>query len=252
MALPPRIADQTLAAFKLPEGTGAGLDDAARAFRELWDSQNSSQPFGMAVTTYLAAREDLRKNTRDSRLDFRRREQFRCLAEDQPQAVILDRAIRHFRPLERAGQQLASFVARLAQLETPANQWRCDFPGRAAEKADGHPGAIPAGWHPPRAPGDRPAGDCGRRHRRRPPPSTTRHALLVVSVQKRVHGVAAGSHAAGAPRRLTPRAIDKATSAQSQDRADAWFFSIVHSPSPLPTSPFASRSAQGPLRTGSS
>lgn len=65
-ALPPRIADQALAAVKLLNGTGASLVDAARAFRKAWDAKKSSQPFGKAVTIYLAAREDLRKSTLDS------------------------------------------------------------------------------------------------------------------------------------------------------------------------------------------
>jgi integrase len=65
-ALPPRTADQALAAIRLLEGTGANLVDAARAFRKSWDSKRSSQLFGKAVTTYLASRADLRKNTLDS------------------------------------------------------------------------------------------------------------------------------------------------------------------------------------------
>ncbi len=64
--LPPRTADQALAALKLLEGTGANLIDAARAFRQSWDAKRSSQPFGEAVTTYFALREDLRKTTLDS------------------------------------------------------------------------------------------------------------------------------------------------------------------------------------------
>lgn len=65
-ALPPRIADQALAAVKLLQGTGGNLVDAARAYRKAWEAKKSSQPFGKAVVTYLAAREDLRKSTRDS------------------------------------------------------------------------------------------------------------------------------------------------------------------------------------------
>lgn len=64
--LPPRIADQALVAVKLLQGTGASLIDAASAFRKAWEAKRSSQPFGKAVKTYLAAREDLRKSTLDS------------------------------------------------------------------------------------------------------------------------------------------------------------------------------------------
>lgn len=65
-ALPPRIADQALTAMNLLNGTGGDLIDAARAFRKTWEAKKSSQPFGKAVKTYLAAREDLRKSTLDS------------------------------------------------------------------------------------------------------------------------------------------------------------------------------------------
>lgn len=65
-ALPPRIADQALAAVKLLNGTGASLVDAARAYRKAWDAKKSSQLFGKAVIAYLAAREDLRKTTINS------------------------------------------------------------------------------------------------------------------------------------------------------------------------------------------
>lgn len=65
-ALPPRIADQALAAVKLLDGTGASLVDAASAFRKNWEAKKRSQPFGTAVETYLAARDDLRKSTLDS------------------------------------------------------------------------------------------------------------------------------------------------------------------------------------------
>lgn len=65
-ALPPRVADQALAAVKLLEDTGGNLIDAARAYRKAWKAKKSSQPFGKAVETYLAAREDLRKSTLDS------------------------------------------------------------------------------------------------------------------------------------------------------------------------------------------
>ncbi len=65
-ALPPRIADQALSAVKLLQGTGGNLVDAARAYRKTWEAKKSSQPFGKAVETYLAARDDLRKITLES------------------------------------------------------------------------------------------------------------------------------------------------------------------------------------------
>jgi hypothetical protein len=65
-ALPTRIADQVLTAMELLKGTGANLMDAARAFSKAWDAKKGSQPFGKAVTIYLAAREGLRKSTLDS------------------------------------------------------------------------------------------------------------------------------------------------------------------------------------------
>ena len=52
--------------MNLLNGTGASLVDAARAYRKAWEAKKSSQPFGKAVETYLAAREDLRKSTLDS------------------------------------------------------------------------------------------------------------------------------------------------------------------------------------------
>ncbi|MBN8457478.1 MAG: hypothetical protein J0M04_06560 [Verrucomicrobia bacterium] len=57
------MADQALAAIKLLDGTGANLVDAAQAYRKAWVERNSSQIFEIAVKTYLAAREDLRKST---------------------------------------------------------------------------------------------------------------------------------------------------------------------------------------------
>jgi integrase len=64
--LPPRIADQAIAALKLLEGTEANLIDAARAFRESWESKRKSEIFGTAVGLYLESRKDLRKNTLSS------------------------------------------------------------------------------------------------------------------------------------------------------------------------------------------
>lgn len=62
-ALPPRVADDALSAFKLLEGTGATLLQAARAFREAWEARNASAKFGEAVVVYLDARGDLRDST---------------------------------------------------------------------------------------------------------------------------------------------------------------------------------------------
>lgn len=62
-ALPPRVADQAVAALKILEGTGGGLIDAARAFRQAWEARNRSVPFEEAVSLYLASREDLREAT---------------------------------------------------------------------------------------------------------------------------------------------------------------------------------------------
>ncbi len=64
--LPPRVADEALAALKLLEGTGGGLLDSARAFRAAWEARTASKLMGEAVTEYLASREDLRDATLDS------------------------------------------------------------------------------------------------------------------------------------------------------------------------------------------
>lgn len=64
--LPPRVADDALAALKLLEGTGATLMEAARAFLSQWTMKNASKPMGEAVATYLASREDLRDATLSS------------------------------------------------------------------------------------------------------------------------------------------------------------------------------------------
>lgn len=64
--LPPRVADQAVAALKLLEGTGGGLIEAARAYREAWAARTASMPFGDAVATYLESREDLREVTLQS------------------------------------------------------------------------------------------------------------------------------------------------------------------------------------------
>jgi integrase len=61
--LPPRVADQAVAALKLLEGTGGSLLDAAAAFREAWLARNSSMPLADAVAVYLESREDLREVT---------------------------------------------------------------------------------------------------------------------------------------------------------------------------------------------
>lgn len=64
--LPPRVADEALAAMKLLEGTNGGLLDAARAFRAAWEIRTASKLMGEAVAEYLATREDLRDATLDS------------------------------------------------------------------------------------------------------------------------------------------------------------------------------------------
>lgn len=61
--LPPRVADEAVAALKLLDGTGAGLLEAARAYRESWAHRNVSRSMGEAVGAYLASREDLRDVT---------------------------------------------------------------------------------------------------------------------------------------------------------------------------------------------
>jgi integrase len=64
--LPPRVADEALAALKLLDGTGGGLLDAARAFKAAWDARTASRVMGEAVAEYLASREDLRDATLNS------------------------------------------------------------------------------------------------------------------------------------------------------------------------------------------
>lgn len=61
--LPPRVADDAVAALRLLEGTGANLLAAAQAFREAWDARNASALFGEAVAQYLDSRADLREST---------------------------------------------------------------------------------------------------------------------------------------------------------------------------------------------
>jgi len=61
--LPPRVADQAVAALRLLEGTGGNLIDAARAYRDAWESRNASAEFSAAVAIYLQSRADLREVT---------------------------------------------------------------------------------------------------------------------------------------------------------------------------------------------
>lgn len=61
--LPPRVADQALAAWEILKDTGASLLDAARAYKAQWNSQRKSETFGAAVKTYLESRQNLRDST---------------------------------------------------------------------------------------------------------------------------------------------------------------------------------------------
>lgn len=63
MVLPPRVADDALAAVRLLEPTGATLLQAAAAFLSTWTAKNSSCVFSVAVNQYLCARDDLRETT---------------------------------------------------------------------------------------------------------------------------------------------------------------------------------------------
>lgn len=58
-----RVAQIYVEAQELVNDTGGTLVDAAKAYRKAWESRNSSNTFGSAVTTYLDSRQDLRGRT---------------------------------------------------------------------------------------------------------------------------------------------------------------------------------------------
>lgn len=63
IALKPSLAEAALKAEAILAPTGAGLIEAARAFRNNWDARNSSRALNEAITEYLASRADLRDST---------------------------------------------------------------------------------------------------------------------------------------------------------------------------------------------
>jgi integrase len=63
VAIKPSLAEAALKAEAILAPTGAGLIEAAHAFRMNWDEKNSSCALNTAVTAYLASRADLRDTT---------------------------------------------------------------------------------------------------------------------------------------------------------------------------------------------
>ena len=63
LAIKPGLAEAALRAEQILAPTGAGLIEAAQAFRNVWDAQQTSAAFGEAVKEYLLTRADLRDST---------------------------------------------------------------------------------------------------------------------------------------------------------------------------------------------
>lgn len=61
-----RVAQIFVEAQEHLKGTGGTLVDAAKTFRNAWESRNSSNTFGAAVTAYLDSRQNLRGRTLSS------------------------------------------------------------------------------------------------------------------------------------------------------------------------------------------
>ncbi len=63
LAIKPSLAEAALKAEALLAPTGAGLIEAAQAFRKIWDAKHASCALNAAVKDYLASRADLRDST---------------------------------------------------------------------------------------------------------------------------------------------------------------------------------------------
>ncbi len=61
-----QVAQIFVEAQKLLKDTGGSLIDAAKEYRKAWESRNSSNTFGAAVTAYLDSRQNLRERTLSS------------------------------------------------------------------------------------------------------------------------------------------------------------------------------------------
>lgn len=66
VAIKPSLAEEAVRAASILEPTGAGLIEAAKAFRRQWDARNASVPFKEAVDLYLTSRQGLREATLSS------------------------------------------------------------------------------------------------------------------------------------------------------------------------------------------